>query len=68
MIKKQFSFKSQEKFLFDGKKFVDREAARITFNDFVTTDDKEYNVLMYYGIGGVGKSMLLAENEQSFKE
>ena len=68
MIKKQFSFKSQEKILFDGKKFVDREAARITFNDFVTTDDKEYNVLMYYGIGGVGKSMLLAENEQSFKE
>lgn len=68
MIKKQFSFKSQEEILFDGKKFVDRETARIAFNDFVTTDDKEYNVLMYYGIGGVGKSMLLAENEQSFKQ
>lgn len=68
MIKKQFSFKSQERALFDGKKFVDRESARQAFNDFVTTDDKEYNVLMYYGIGGVGKSMLLAENEQSFQQ
>ena len=68
MIKKQFSFKSQEEVIFDGKKFVDRESARTAFNDFVTSDDKEYNVLMYYGIGGVGKSMLLAENEQSFKQ
>jgi len=68
MIKKQFSFKSQEKVIFDGKKFVDRESARTAFSDFVTSDDKEYNVLMYYGIGGVGKSMLLAENEQSFKQ
>ena len=54
--------------MFDGKKFVDRESARTAFNDFVTSDDKEYNVLMYYGIGGVGKSMLLAENEQSFQQ
>lgn len=68
MIKKQFSFKSQEEVIFDGKKFVDRESARTAFNDFVTSDDKEYNVLMYYGIGGVGKSMLLAENEQSFQQ
>lgn len=68
MIKKQFSFKNQEKALFDGKNFVDRESARQAFNDFVTTDDKEYNVLMFYGIGGVGKSMLLAENEQSFQQ
>jgi len=68
MIKKNFSFKSQEKLLFNEKIFVDRESARTAFNDFVTTDDKEYNVLMYYGIGGVGKSMLLAENEQSFQQ
>lgn len=68
MIKRQFSFKSQESAAFDGKNFVDRESARTAFKDFVTTDDKEYNVLMYYGIGGVGKSMLLAENERSFQQ
>lgn len=67
MIKKNFSFKSQGDSFFDGKNFVDRETARNTFHDFITIDDKEYNILMFYGIGGVGKSMLLAENEQSFQ-
>ena len=68
MIKRQFSFKSQEEVSFDGKNFIDRESARNVFRDFVTTDDKEYNILMFYGIGGVGKSMLLAENEQTFRQ
>lgn len=68
MIKKKFSFKSQEESSFNGPNFVDRESARYAFNEFVTQDDKEYNVLMFYGIGGVGKSMLLNENEQAFKK
>ena len=68
MIKKKFSFTNQVEGAFDGKFFVDRESARDAFNSFVTSSDNAYNILMYYGIGGVGKSRLLSENENSFKE
>ena len=67
MIKQKFSFKKNDESFFDGNYFIDRESARNTFLHFSTADDKEYNILMYYGIGGVGKSKLLVENQLAYK-
>lgn len=68
MIKPTFSFKKQDAIEFDENIFVDRLPAREKFKEFITGEDKDLNILMYYGIGGVGKSSLLAENIAYFKK
>ena len=68
MIKPKHTFHSPDSIVFNEKLFVDREAAKKKFADFIERNQKDYNILMYYGIGGIGKSRLLAENISYFKE
>lgn len=68
MIKPTFSFKQQNAIEFDENIFVDRLPAREKFQEFISGEDKDLNILMYYGVGGVGKSSLLAENIAYFKK
>lgn len=48
--------------------FVDREIARDLYHKKLTENTMEYNVLMYYGIGGIGKSSLKKEIFKTHKE
>jgi len=68
MIKPSFSFKQQNAIEFDENIFVDRIPAREKFKEFISAEDKNLNILMYYGVGGVGKSSLLSENISFFKK
>jgi len=44
------------------RRFTDREEPIEKFKDFITTDSgKDYNILMYHGIGGIGKTTLRKE-------
>lgn len=68
MIRPKHTFNKPDAIVFNEKLFVDRETARKAFADFVDKEPLDYNILMYYGIGGIGKSRLLAENIAYFKE
>lgn len=68
MIKPKHSFLNQNSIVFNEKLFVDRQVAKKAFADFIEGNSSEYNILMYYGIGGIGKSRLLTENIAYFKE
>ena len=35
--------------------FIDREIAKQLYLDKRSSNDKEYNILSFYGVGGVGK-------------
>lgn len=56
MIRPKHSFSRPDAIVFDEKLFVDREVARKAFADFVAREPHDYNILMYYGIGGIGDS------------
>ena len=68
MMKPKFSFKQQNAIEFYEDIFVDRLPARKKFEEFISCKDKDFNILMYYGVGGIGKSSLLTENITYFKE
>ncbi len=68
MIKPKHSFLNQNSIVFNEKLFVDRQVAKKAFADFIEGNSSEYNILVYYGIGGIGKSRLLTENIVFFKE
>ena len=68
MIRPRHSFNKSDAIVFNERLFVDREVARKAFAEFIGKESLEYNILMYYGIGGVGKSRLLLENITYFKE
>lgn len=68
MLLSKFHFDKRNVIVPQKYPFVDRESARGSFCRFVTTTDLEMDVLMYYGVGGIGKSMLLSENAKKFKE
>ena len=59
MIKPKHSFGKKS---FEIKQeFVDRTEAKALYHDKLRNNDKEYNILSYYGIGGIGKSSLRRE-------
>jgi len=45
------------------RKFIDRESETSIFTRQLEVSDADFNVLFFYGIGGVGKSFLLDELE-----
>jgi len=62
----KFSFKKNNSSLLKEKLFVDREQPRTLFYKFAEKLDKQFNILMYYGVGGIGKSSLLRDNRDYF--
>ena len=68
MLSNKFHFARQNIIASQKYPFIDRESAREVFCRFITTTDTDDDVLMYYGVGGIGKSMLLAENVKKFKD
>ena len=61
MIKPLFSFENTDKFKFT-EQFVDREeATRLFQNSLSETAGPDYHIIMYYGVGGIGKSKLKAK-------
>lgn len=52
----------KEKLLSQNKrKFIDRETETSLIKHQLYSDDMEFNVVFFYGVGGVGKSSLLDE-------
>ena len=59
MIKPKHSF-SHNSFEIN-ETFVDREEARKLYKEKLENNNRDYNILVYYGIGGIGKSKLCKE-------
>ena len=59
MIRPKYSF---DKKIFEIKElFIDREEAKTLYREKLNNNKKDYNVLVFYGIGGIGKSSLRKE-------
>ena len=59
MIQPKFSFNKKN---FEIKElFIDREKAKELYREKLNNNKKDYNILVYYGIGGIGKSSLRKE-------
>lgn len=58
MIKPSFTFENNSNLNSNNYGFVDREDAINVFSRKTSECNKEYNILYYYGVGGVGKSTL----------
>ena len=66
MIQPKHSFSKKN---FEIKKiFIDREEAKALYKKKLNDNQKDYNVLVYYGIGGIGKSRLRKEICKIHKE
>lgn len=66
MIKPKYSFGKKN---FEIKEeFIDREEAKQMYRDKLENNKKEYNVLVFYGVGGIGKSKLRREICRMHKE
>ena len=66
MIQPKHSFSKKN---FEIKKiFIDREEAKALYKKRLNDNQKDYNVLVYYGIGGIGKSRLRKEICRIHKE
>lgn len=57
--KKEYSFKEE---------FIDREDAKKLYRDKLYNNTKDYNILVFYGVGGIGKSKLKDEICRMHKE
>ena len=57
--KKDFEVKEQ---------FIDREEAKRLYREKLNNNQKEYNILVFYGVGGIGKSKLRREISRIHKE
>jgi hypothetical protein len=59
MIKQKRSFAKRE---FEvNEDFIDRGEAKDLFRKKMEHNDKDYNILTFYGVGGIGKSKLMKE-------
>ncbi|WP_156290914.1 tetratricopeptide repeat protein [Oceanobacillus salinisoli] len=72
-IQPKFQIGRQNRQYITTKKFTDRELPRKAFfeklNDMKQrTEDQAYDVLMYYGVGGIGKSSLMKQLKLELKE
>ena len=66
MIKPKHSF---NKGTYDIKEeFIDREEAKNLYRSKLCSNTKEYNVLAFFGVGGIGKSKLRKELCRLHKE
>lgn len=69
MIEPKFQFKNKDNNpLMKEDLFIDRIDERTLFLEFASNLINEYNILMYYGIGGVGKTRLLNQLIPIFKK
>ena len=50
------------------EQFIDREEAKNLYRDKLNNNEKDYNVLVIYGVGGIGKSKLRKEICRLHKE
>ncbi|SCW57911.1 hypothetical protein SAMN02910400_01395 [Lachnospiraceae bacterium C10] len=50
------------------EEFIDREEAKRLYRDKLNNNQKEYNILVFYGVGGIGKSKLRREISRIHKE
>lgn len=66
MIQPQFRFLKDDIWHFDDNLFIDREEPKSLFRSSIETFHDDYNILMYYGVGGVGKSRLLVQIKDIF--
>lgn len=44
-----------------AEQFVDREEAKQLYREKLNSNKKQYNIVVYYGVGGIGKSKLRKE-------
>lgn len=44
-----------------NEEFIDRLEAKRLYHDKLNNNQKDYNVLVFYGVGGIGKSKLRKE-------
>jgi len=66
MIKPKHSFGKKN---FEvNEEFIDRQEAKKLYKDKLESNDKEYNILVFYGVGGIGKSKLRKEICRMHKE
>ena len=66
MPKPKHSFGKKE---FEVKEeFIDREEAKCFYRDKLDNNQKDYNILVFYGVGGIGKSKLRREISRIHKE
>lgn len=72
MIKPKFSFNDQNKKFKITEKFIDRTEPLRLFLDSLKNSTDKYRILMFYGIGGIGKSSLKSElmrlHQSEYKE
>ncbi len=66
MISPKHIFNNSNSSVTNKNIFVDRECARQIFMDFINKPTNN-NILVYFGVGGIGKSRLLAENISYFE-
>lgn len=66
MIKPKYSF--GKKSFEVNEEFIDREPAIQLYHDKLNKNDKDYNVLVFYGVGGIGKTKLRKEICRLHKE
>lgn len=59
MVRPKHSFKKKKYHVEES--FIDREIAKRLYLDKCSSNDKEYNIISFYGVGGVGKSTLRKE-------
>ena len=59
MIKPKHSFKKKNFEI--TEEFIDRDEAKKLYRDKLNNNKKEYNILSFYGVGGIGKSKLRKE-------
>jgi len=69
MIKPKHSF-GKKNFVVN-EEFIDREEAKKIYRSKLESNDKDYNVVVFYGVGGIGKSKLRKEicriHEEEYK-
>ena len=66
MIKPKHSFGKKN---FEvNEAFIDREEAKELYHNKLNHNDKDYNILVFYGVGGIGKTRLRREICRMHKE
>lgn len=66
MIKPKHSF--GKKSFEVNEAFIDREEAKELYHNKLNHNDKDYNILVFYGVGGIGKTRLRREICRMHKE
>ena len=66
MIKPKYTLNKREFKI--AEEFIDRENAKLLYREKMLNNRKEYNILAFYGVGGIGKSKLRKELCRLHKE